>query len=205
MELKNLSDLQGVLSISKLHEIAKIEDASDANLKKKQKLEELKLEWNNIFWDSRNDADELQVLASLRPHENLERLTVAFYGGSKFPCWIGDPSFSKMVNLTLRDCKKCTSLPTLGGLPLLKVLHIKGMGKVESIGDEFYGECKNPFASLKKLQFEDMPEWESWSHSNLMKENISAFHNLEKFVIIKCPKLVCGLPGKYKSVPKPPL
>ena len=100
-----------------------------------------------------------------------------------------------MVNLTLTDCKKCTSLPTLGGLPLLEVLHIKGMGKVESIGDEFYGECKNPFASLKEFQFEDMPEWESWSHSNLMKENIRAFHNLEKFVIRKCPKLVCGLPG----------
>ena len=194
-ELKNLSDLQGVLSISKLHEIAKIEDASDANLKNKQKLEELKLEWNDEFWDSRNDADELQVLESLRPHENLERLTVVFYGGSKFPCWIGDPSFSKMVNLTLTDCKKCTSLPTLGGLPLLKVLHIKGMGKVESTGDEFYGECKNPFATLKELQFVDMPEWESWSHSNLMKENIRAFHNLEKFVIINCPKLVCGLPG----------
>ena len=194
-ELKNLSDLQGVLSISKLHEIAKIEDASDANLKNKQKLEELKLEWNDEFWDSRNDADELQVLESLQPHENLERLTVAFNGGSKSPCWIGDPSFSKMVNLTLTDCKKCTSLPTLGGLPLLKVLHIEGIGKVESIGDEFYGECKNPFASLKELQFVDMPEWESWSHSNLMKENIRAFHNLEKFVIIKCPKLVCGLPG----------
>ena len=194
-ELKNLSDLQGVLSISKLHEIAKIEDASDANLKKKQKLKELELEWNDEFWDSRNDADELQVLESLRPHENLERLTVAFYGGSKFPCWIGDPSFSKMVNLTLIDCKKCTSLPTLGGLPLLEVLYIEGIGKVESIGDEFYGECKNPFASLKELQFKDMPEWESWSHSNLMKENIRAFHNLEKFVIRKCPKLVCGLPG----------
>ena len=194
-ELKNLLDLQGVLSISKLHEIVKVEDASGANLKNKQKLEELKLKWNDEFWDSRNDADELQVLESLRPHENLERLTVAFYGGSKFPCWIGDPSFSKMVNLTLRYCKKCTSLPTLGGLPLLKVLHIKGMGKVESIGDEFYGECKNPFASLKELQFEDMPEWESWSHSNLMKESIRAFPNLEKLEIRKCPKLVCGLPG----------
>ena len=193
-ELKNLSDLQGVLSISKLHEIVKVEDASGANLKNKQKLEELKLKWNDEFWDSRNDADELQVLESLRPHENLERLTVAFYGGSKFPCWIGDPSFSKMVNLTLRYCKKCTSLPTLSGPPLLKVLHIKGMGKVESICDEFYGECKNPFASLKELQFEDMPEWESWSHSNLMKENIRAFPNLEKLEIRECPKLVCGLP-----------
>ena len=61
-ELKTLSDLQGVLSISKLHEIAKVEDASDANLKKKIKLEELIMEWNDEFWDSRNDADELQVL-----------------------------------------------------------------------------------------------------------------------------------------------
>ena len=36
-ELKNISNLQGVLSISKLHEIVKVEDASDANLKNKQK------------------------------------------------------------------------------------------------------------------------------------------------------------------------
>ena len=36
-ELKNLSNLQGVISICQLHEIVKIEYASDANLKIKQK------------------------------------------------------------------------------------------------------------------------------------------------------------------------
>ena len=79
----------------------------------------------------------------------------------------------------------------------------------------------NPFASLKELQFEDMLEWESWSHSTLMKENIRAFSNIENFEIrrcsklmrgllkwlqslvkvrvSKCPKLVCGLPLELAS------
>ena len=36
-ELKNLLNLQGVISICQLHEIVKVEHASDANLKIKQK------------------------------------------------------------------------------------------------------------------------------------------------------------------------
>ena len=52
----------------------------------------------------------------------------------------------------------------------------------------------NPFASLKELRFEDMPEWESWSHSNLIKDEVRVFPNLEKFVIGRCPKLM-----KYKN------
>ena len=200
-ELKNLSSLQGMLSISKLHEIVNVKDARDANLKNKQKMVEIIMEWNDEFWDSRNGLDELQVLESLQPHKNLEKLIIAFYGGSKFPSWIGD-SFSKMVSLALKDCKKCSLLPTIGGLPFLEILHIQGMEKVKSIGAEFYGECKNPFATLKELRFEDMPEWESWSHSNLMKENITVFPNLKKFVIRKCPKLMGELPKCLQSLVK---
>ncbi|RVW63171.1 putative disease resistance protein [Vitis vinifera] len=77
------------------------------------------------------------------------------------------------------------SVPSLGGLSLLEVLCIQGMGKVKSIGAEFYGECINPFASLKELRFEDIPKWESWSHSNSIKEDLD---------VSECPELVCGLP-----------
>ncbi|XP_034704012.1 putative disease resistance RPP13-like protein 1 [Vitis riparia] len=201
-ELKNCSNLQGVLSIFGLHEIMSVKDARDANLKDKQKIEELIMNWTNDCWDSRNDVDELHVLESLQPYKNLEKLTIAFYGGSKFPSWIGDVSFSKMVELTLKNCKKCMSVPSLGGLSLLEVLCIQGMGKVKSIGAEFYGECMNPFASLKELRFEDMPKWESWSHSNSIKEDVGAFPCLKRFVIKKCPKLIGELPKCLRSLVK---
>ena len=99
-----------------------------------------------------------------------------------------------MVSLTLQNCKKCLLLPTLGGLPLLEVLRIGGMSEVKSIGVEFYGECTNPFASLKELRSVDMPEWESWSHSNFIMGDVGAFPCFQRFVIRKCPKPIGELP-----------
>ncbi|CBI35139.3 unnamed protein product, partial [Vitis vinifera] len=159
-ELKNCSNLQGVLSISGLQEVVDVGEARAANLKDKKKIEELTMQWSNDCWDARNDKRELRVLESLQPRENLRRLTIAFYGGSKFPSWLGDPSFSVTVELTLKNCKKCTLLPNLGGLSM-----------------------------LKELRFEDMPEWESWSHSNLIKED-----SLVELEVLECPGLMCGLP-----------
>ena len=199
-ELKNCSNLQGVLSISSLQEVVDVGEARAPNLKDKKKIEELTMQWSNDSWDVRNDICELHVLESLQPRENLKRLTIAFYGGSKFPSWLGDPSFSVMVELTLKNCQKCMLLPNLGGLSVLKVLCIEGMSQVKSIGAEFYGESMNPFASLKELRFEDMPEWESWSHSNLIKEDVGTFPHLEKFLIRKCPKLIGELPKCLQSL-----
>ncbi|RVW70301.1 putative disease resistance RPP13-like protein 1 [Vitis vinifera] len=159
------------------------------------------MEWSRYCcWDARNDKRELRVLESLQPRENLRRLTIAFYGGSKFPSWLGYPSFSVMVELTLKNCKKSVLLPNLGGLSVLKVLCIEGMSQVKSIGAEFYGESMNPFASLKELRFEDMPEWENWSHSNFIKEDVGTFPHLEKFLIRECPKLIGELPKCLQSL-----
>ncbi|KAJ9685429.1 hypothetical protein PVL29_017458 [Vitis rotundifolia] len=199
-ELKNCSNLQGVLSISGLQEVVDVGDARAANLKDKKKIEELTMQWSDDCWDARNDKRELRVLESLKPRENLKRLKIAFYGGSKFPSWLGDPSFSVMVELTLKNCKKCMLLPNLGGLSALKVLCIEGMSQVKSIGAEFYGECTNPFASLKELRFEDMPQWENWSHSNFIKEDVGTFPRLEKFLIRTCPKLIGELPKCLQSL-----
>ena len=67
-ELKNLLNLQGVLSIYGLHETVNVKDARDANLKDKRKIVELIMEWCNEFWDSQNGVHELYVLESLQPH-----------------------------------------------------------------------------------------------------------------------------------------
>ncbi|KAJ9685438.1 hypothetical protein PVL29_017467 [Vitis rotundifolia] len=77
------------------------------------------------------------------------------------------------------------------------------MSEVKSIGAEFSGECVNPFASLKELRLVDMPEWESWSHSNLIIGDVGAFPCLpclQRFVIRYCPKLIGELPKCLQSL-----
>ena len=66
-----------------------------------------------------------------------KKLTIAFYGGSKFQVGLRIPP-SQWWNQLSKIAKKCMLVPTLGGLSLLDVLCIQGMGKVKSIGAEFY-------------------------------------------------------------------
>ncbi|KAJ9685411.1 hypothetical protein PVL29_017446 [Vitis rotundifolia] len=162
-ELKNLFDLRGQLSILGLHNGMNIRDGRDANLESKHGIEELTMEWSDDdFGASRNEMHERHVLEQLRPHRNLKKLTIASYGGSEFPSWMKDPSFPIMTHLILEDCKRCTSLPALGQLSSLKVLHIKGMSEIRTINEEFYGGIMKPFPSLESLKFEKMAEWEYW-------------------------------------------
>ncbi|GLT95466.1 hypothetical protein SLE2022_131460 [Rubroshorea leprosula] len=153
-ELKNLTGLQGRLSISNLHNLSEIEDAKDVKLCN-LKLDDLSLEWASVCSDSQTKVKDFQVLECLKPVEGLKRLTINCYGGEEFPSWIGDPSFSQLKFLELRNCQNCTSLPSLGQVPQLNELIIKG-SKVETLigdGDNFSsGDC---FLPLEKLVLED--------------------------------------------------
>eukprot|EP00261_Vitis_vinifera_P032029 XP_019073272.1 PREDICTED: putative disease resistance RPP13-like protein 1 [Vitis vinifera] len=201
-ELKHLLDLQGELSIQGLHNVRNTRDAVDACLKNKCHIEELTMGWSGDFDDSRNELNEMLVLELLQPQRNLKKLTVEFYGGPKFPSWIGNPSFSKMESLTLKNCGKCTSLPCLGRLSLLKALRIQGMCKVKTIGDEFFGEVSlfKPFPCLESLRFEDMPEWEDWCFSDMVEECEGLFSCLRELRIRECPKLTGSLPNCLPSL-----
>ncbi|GLT64869.1 hypothetical protein SLA2020_373340 [Shorea laevis] len=125
-ELSNLKDLRGELLIKDLHNVSDIQDASKANLFKIEGLEELTLAWTNDFQTSRDESYELQVLRQLKPHSNLKRFKIDSYGGLEFPSWIGNPSFSKLEYLELKDCKRSTLLPRLEQLPQLMRLKING-------------------------------------------------------------------------------
>ncbi|KAL6327646.1 hypothetical protein AAG906_022209 [Vitis piasezkii] len=201
-ELKHLLDLQGELSIQGLHNVRNTRDAMDACLKNKCHIEELTMGWSGDFDDSRNELNEMLVLELLQPQRNLKKLTVEFYGGPKVPSWIGNPSFSKMESLTLKNCGKCTSLPCLGRLSLLKALRIQGMCKVKTIGDEFFGEVSlfQPFPCLESLRFENMPEWEDWSFSDMVEECEGLFSCLRELRIRECPKLTGSLPNCLPSL-----
>ncbi|GLT30464.1 hypothetical protein SLA2020_052630 [Shorea laevis] len=194
---KNLLQLRGRLTILDLQNVLDVQDAKEANLDKIHGLEELVLEWTT----SGNDGDELvlemQVLSWLQPHSNLKSLEIFCYGGNSFPNWVCDPLlFLNLSSMELSNCKRCTLLPSLGLLPVLKKLIIEGMEAIEAVGAEFYGG-QYCFRSLEELVFENMSNWKEW---NSPTGGESEFPCLCRLAIQNCPKLLGQLPSSLSSL-----
>ncbi|XP_018723430.2 putative disease resistance protein At3g14460 [Eucalyptus grandis] len=200
-ELKNLPYLQGELFISELQKVEEVRDAVDANLIGKRGLSNLFLHWGENFGNMRNEKHEALVLHSLRPHTNLEHLSISYYGGARFPSWLEGPSYSKIVSLCLRDCPNVTSLPPLGQLPSLRELSLEGLHAISKIGPEFYGG-KKPFSSLTTLKLEEMLAWKDWSHCVGGQEEDVPFSCLQHLVVRGCLSLVKTLPGQLDLLKK---
>ncbi|KAH7576041.1 hypothetical protein JRO89_XS02G0281100 [Xanthoceras sorbifolium] len=195
--LKLLKHLQGTLRISGLENINDAVDAKEADLTCKKDLRVLLLKWINS--DVRNEEMETQVLDMLRPNQKLEQLTINGFRGLSLPVWLGDTSFSNLVLVRITDC--CSiSLPSVGQLPSLKDLVIRGMCGIKRVGTELYGNgCSRPFASLETLYFEDMREWEEWISHGIGQE-VEAFPHLQQLSIVDCPKLQGRLPEHLPSL-----
>ncbi|RXH93009.1 hypothetical protein DVH24_013585 [Malus domestica] len=155
--------------------------------------------------EANDSIKERHVLESLQPSANLVKLTIKFYGGTSFPDWLGDSSFANIQVMRISDCGTCFSLPPVGRLPALKELYIERMKLVVSIGVEFYGgngaSLSQPFQSLKKLEFKEMPEWEEWLSSPGRGQSPD-FPRLEVLILEKCPKLKGNLPDHLPSLRK---
>ncbi|GMY22691.1 putative disease resistance RPP13-like protein 1 [Fagus crenata] len=199
-ELRELQHLSGSLSILNLQNVLNDKDGMEVNLKDKQDLSELVFQWG---CDNDNSENERNLLEQLRPHEKLKCLAIQNYGGTRFPNWLEDCSFSNMASIRLANCKYCFSLPPLGHLPVLKRLSIEGFHAVSHVGHEFYGggasSAIDPFRSLEELSFEDMPEWQEWFLFEDKNEG-GVFSTLQELCIIKCPKLCRGLPNHLPSL-----
>ncbi|CAK8532740.1 unnamed protein product [Lathyrus sativus] len=199
-ELGKLPHLHGKLSISQLQNVNDPFEADRANIKMKEHIDELALEWDcdNTFQDSQIKS---VVLEHLQPSTNLKSLTIKGYGGVSFPNWLGDFSFSNMVYLKISNCDDCLWLPPLGQLGNLKELFIEGMQSVQTIDTEFYGSdisSFQPFPSLEILRFEDMQEWSEW---NLTGGTSTKFPSLKTLSLNKCPKLRIGnIHEKFSSL-----
>uniref|UniRef100_A0A199UAF2 Disease resistance RPP13-like protein 1 n=1 Tax=Manihot esculenta TaxID=3983 RepID=A0A199UAF2_MANES len=204
-ELKKLCDLRGQLHITSLEnvEVEDIRDAGFANLKDNPGITELHLEWaeaDEHFDDSRKSSHEEQVLDSIQPHQSLLRLSITSFGGRKFPSWIGERSFSGMVQVELWKCRQMTSLPPLGRLKSLKKLSIGDMSGMKEVGVEFY-EDDSCFSCLEELEIRSMGEWELWAWSNgLVEDSVPKFPKLHHLQIRNCPKLVGKLPTSLPSL-----
>ncbi|KAL7611109.1 hypothetical protein Lser_V15G13830 [Lactuca serriola] len=188
-KLKDLKDLQGKISFKGLDKVQNPMHAQEVNLSHRR-LSELEVEWSDVFDNYRKEVVEQEVLNVMKPHnENLKHLSIVSYGGTKFPSWVGDPSFHRLAQVTLNGCNKCTSLPLLGQLPSLKELVIEGMDEVKVVGLEFLGTTNLAFPSLEFLSFRDMQGWEVWSTYNSGVVD-TAFPCLQDLWLYGCPNLV---------------
>ncbi|XP_021979842.1 putative disease resistance RPP13-like protein 1 [Helianthus annuus] len=187
-ELKGLTNLHGKVSIEGLHKVQSAKHAREANLSQK-KITGLELQWVDVFDGSRMDTLEEEVLNELKPDSDaLKTLSVVSYGGTQISNWVGDRSFHELVKVSIRGCKKCTSLPPFGLLPSLKWLQIQGMDEVKIIGLELTGNDVNAFRSLEVLIFQDMSVWEGWSTIN--EGSAAVFTCLKELYVSNCPQLI---------------
>ncbi|KAJ0860635.1 putative P-loop containing nucleoside triphosphate hydrolase, leucine-rich repeat domain superfamily [Helianthus annuus] len=170
-ELKGLKDLQGEISIEGLNKVQSSMHAREANLSFKG-INKLELKWDD---GSASETLEKEVLNELKPrNDKLKMLEVEFYEGMEFPNWVGDPSFNRLVHVSLRACRKCTSLPPLGRLPSLEILRFEDMSSWEvwSTNSEAVFPC------LRELEIKNCP--------NLIDVSLEALPSLRVLTIYKC-------------------
>ncbi|XXG41098.1 hypothetical protein AAC387_Pa01g1639 [Persea americana] len=182
-ELKDLIHLSGFLSISKLENVVNVEEAKEAQLKNKQKIDRLKLQWECYDVKSRQEGIEEEVLNALQPHTNLKRLDIEGYCGVRFPTWLGDSSFSKLTYIQLCRCR-CRLLPPLGRLPSLQSLELRNIYELKKVGREFYGDgTMTGFPPLNSLRLSSMPDLKELSG---LESDIRPIHAI---YISNCTKL----------------
>ncbi|XP_072069123.1 putative disease resistance RPP13-like protein 1 isoform X1 [Arachis hypogaea] len=190
-ELGGLSNLHGSLELKKLENIVDVKEAENARMTNKNLMNELYLEWSSGDDMVPNTKAERDILDSLQPHNCLRELTIKGYKGTIFPDWLGNCSYNNMTSVSLESCNNCCMLPSLGQLPSLKALRIKGFGQLKCVDMEFYKGIGDPsfhiappFPLLESLEFYNMPCWEEWH-----LPDSKAFPQLKSLQIRDCPIL----------------
>ncbi|XP_022759441.1 putative disease resistance RPP13-like protein 1 [Durio zibethinus] len=173
--LKNLQTLTKFIVGKGIGSAVNIQDASNANLSDKHGLTALDLQWS---LNPQNEEGEMHVLERLLPHKNLEKLRILFYGGKKFPSWLGMDNVQK-VDVEFYG----HGFPSVKPFPLLEILRFKDMldwtcWSSPSQGNE---DSWEEFPCLRELVVEDCPK--------LSRKLPSRLPSLLKLVIKRCPKL----------------
>ncbi|PIA36600.1 hypothetical protein AQUCO_03300063v1 [Aquilegia coerulea] len=212
-ELKLLNHLQGHLEIAGLRQVGNVGEAAHAELKKKEKLLSLKMDFGLEGEKEEDDEMDFEILEGLQPHINLENLMINNYEGIRLPDWI--LSLSNLTYLSLWRLSGCLELPALGKLPSLEFLYLEELKSVKRLGCEFYGLDDETFGNhnqeqqqvvvifpkLKELLLENMQGLEEW---DLPFQNcIDFLPNLRKLTIQNLQRLqVLPALGNLKSLEK---
>ncbi|GAB2303488.1 hypothetical protein Dimus_037478 [Dionaea muscipula] len=152
-ELGCLRDVWGWLEIGGLEHAKCKEEAQKAEIGAKPGISALHLRWSSRERDE-GGSIALEVLDGLQPHPNLQGLIVQGFNGDSFPGWLRRmtvvnniesgqlASLDNLVAVRLVGCRRCSYLPTLGQLPVLKTLVIDRMKEVKQIGPELYTQSE---------------------------------------------------------------
>ncbi|XP_017631466.1 disease resistance protein RGA2-like [Gossypium arboreum] len=200
-ELRLLSNLRGGLRISNLGFVKNAKEKfKAANLKEKQHLRSLVLEWSSPFVCAGHD--DKKSLEDLQPHPNLKELCIGGWrGDAKFPSWIS--LLTNLVEITIND-GNFKRLPSFAQLPSLKGLKISNCTKLEYMDDNnpkgSQGEPQLFFPSLKHLTLLYCPNMKSWwrmtkpidddskeDDTTVMGTSTVAFPCLSSLAILNCP------------------
>ncbi|XP_021743126.1 putative disease resistance RPP13-like protein 1 [Chenopodium quinoa] len=157
----------------------KVADALDAQLHKKKSLDGLYLKWGT-YVDEVDDKTNRDVAEKLQPHISIKKSELDGYMGSTFPSWLGDLSFSNMVDIKLNKCQKCECLPPLGQLSTLKSLWIEKMNGIKEWVHPPVGNNR-AFPILEKLSIKHCP--------SLQGDLPPHLPSIRKLGIIECRRL----------------
>jgi len=199
-ELNGLNDLRGELKISKLEKLkVSATESREANLKGKENLEVLRLEWTRGVNDDRVIDEDEALLETFQPHSNLKEFHIYGYRAGKFPSWMVLNLSLLLPNLQeiiIWRCYRCLELPMFSQLPMLKVLKLEEVTALEYIENSSSGssslfsvrgnlskrgkrEEKSAlfFPSLQELRLFDLRNFKGW-----WREEVSVVNNDEATV-----------------------
>ncbi|XP_065635041.1 disease resistance protein RGA2 [Quercus suber] len=195
-ELNRLNDLRGKLSIENLkHGKDAILECKDANLKEKQCLDRLDLDWEGVRVEE--DINETGAgydymsLEALQPHVNLKALRLQKYGGVIFPRWL--ETHTNLVQFDLYMCNKCQYLPPLDQFPSLKIIFLYGLDGLEHISDSERDNSDSLFyPSLEKLSIRRCRNLKGWWRGR--RNSLPSFPRLSYLDIMDCPNQLTSFP-----------
>ncbi|TYJ12498.1 hypothetical protein E1A91_A11G355400v1 [Gossypium mustelinum] len=159
-ELSGLNNLRGELTIKNLGFVKNAKEKfRAANLKEKQHLRLLVLEWSS------DNEDDDKSLEDLQPHPNLKMLKVdGWKGDAKFPSWLS--SLTNLVLISINGSSKFQHLPSFAQFPCLQELVISNLTELEYMEDNgphgSQGKVESFFPSLTYLELNNCPNLKSW-------------------------------------------
>ncbi|XP_037451128.1 putative disease resistance protein RGA4 [Triticum dicoccoides] len=183
-ELGELRELKGKLTVRNLETVATKGEASEAKLRNKINLKELKLVWGT---EHRTVDDD--VLEGLEPYPDLRVLRIQNPGVATCPTWLCDGFSSKRLESLHLEGLSWDTLPPFEQLPHLTKLTLKSISGMRVLKLGFSTVTGRSFMHLKTIDLTDMPELVEW----VGEPNSHLFSRLESITLEDCPSL-CSFP-----------
>ncbi|KAL6599870.1 hypothetical protein ACP70R_045521 [Stipagrostis hirtigluma subsp. patula] len=176
------------LEISGLENVKSVQETQIIELRKKQSIVRLALDWTG---GKKGHVEDMDLLTGLTPPSSLKEFELRGYSSVRFPEWLMDIAtyLPNLSGLQLTGLSQCSSLPPLGQLPNLKYLSLEAMPRVTKIDKDFCGGEK-AFPQLEELSILNMEKLETWiaAYSSGVVDEFM-FPNLRHLTIDGCHKL----------------